>query len=154
MKKFKFYFFILPFLLFTSCSWSEYFSINNLSENPVYISYTITKPKDHNFGIFEHSPIFYETTKGNIDWNKKIEIQDSDSSKEVVSIILPPKSIMIFGRLNNDNYKSYDQYFINRREFNLDFIEIEVNLEILHVSKNTFDQNFTKEKGIIKYEIR
>lgn len=154
MKNLKLYASLLPLLLFTGCSWSEYFVINNLSDQSIYISYTITKPKDHNFGIFEHSPNFYKTTKnGKIDWNNKIEVKDTEESTEIVSVMLPPKTTMIFGRLHNDTYTDYNQNFINNREFNLDFIEIEVNLEVLHISKNTFDKNFSKDKGIIKFDI-
>ena len=133
----------------------EYFFVNNSSDKPIFINYTITEPKDHNFPIFEHSPTFYQiTNKGNIDWDNKIEIEDSDPRKEVVSVILPAKTIMIFGRLNNDTYKSYDQYFINSREFNLDFMEIEIDLRINHISKTTFDDHFSKQKGFITYDIK
>ncbi|MDF1672376.1 MAG: hypothetical protein P1U41_02665 [Vicingaceae bacterium] len=154
MKNLKLYASLLPLLLFTGCSWSEYFVINNLSDQPIFISYTITKPKEHNFGIFEHSPNFYKTTKqGKIDWNNKVEIKDTEESSEIVNIILPPKTTMIFGRLQNDTYTHYNQNFINDREFNLDFIEIEINLEILHISKNTFNKNFSKDNGIIKFDV-
>ena len=155
MKKFKSYIFILlPAILLSGCSWSEYFVVNNLSDHPIFINYTISEPKDHNFGIFDPNPKFYKATKnGNIDWNNKIELKDLDESNEIVSIYLPSNTIMIFGRLNNDKYTSYDQYFINSREFNFDYMEVEVNLNVFHISKNTFDKNFIKDKGIIKFEV-
>ena len=139
----------------SSCSWLEHFAVRNLSDNPIYVSYTITEPQDHNFGIFEHTPTFYKVNlEGHIDWSNKVEIADTDNNKKVVSVILPAKTIMLFGKLNNDNYKSYDQYFINGREFNLDFMEIEIDLQINHISKTTFDDYFSKQKGLITYDIK
>lgn len=156
MKNLKLYLFLLPLLLLNSCSWVEYFTIKNLSNNPIYINYTlIPLSKNMTLGIFDNSPTFYKSNKnGNIDWNNRTEIEDSNNDKLTTNIILPPKTIMIFGRLNNDNYDNPQQKFINGREFNLDFMEIEVNSEIHHISKKTFDHYFKKNKGEIKFEVK
>jgi hypothetical protein len=156
MKTKTLHFLILSSFAFSGCSWTESFTVNNLSGNPIYVHYK-TKPlsEGKSFGIIEHSPTFYKATnKGNIDWNNEIKVEDTNDKDDVVSVYLPPKTIMIFGRLRNDNYESTEQSFINSREFNLDFIEIEVNLEVIHISKNAFDKNFKKEKGYIKFEIQ
>ena len=138
---------------FSGCSWVEYFTIANLSEQTIYVSYTLTEPKG-SFPIFNKSPDFYEATKkGNINWDKRLTKEISIDGGNSISMELSPHSIMIFGRLHNDSYKSHDQEFINGRYFNLNFIEIEVNLEVFHISKDTFDKNFKKENGYIKYAV-
>lgn len=155
MKTKTFAFLLLLSITFSGCSWSEYFMVSNLSDQSIFVNYAITAPQGHNFGIFEPSPTFYSATKnGKIDWNHKIEVKDSDERDEVVSIYLPAKSIMVFGSLQNDNYESYDQSFINSREFNLDYISIEVNSQVFHTSKKHFDKEFKKEDGHIKLEVK
>jgi len=156
MKTIKSYLFILlSTVMLSGCSWSEYFSINNLSDKPIYVSYKLSPLSENmTFGVFSPAPTFYKTNrKNNIDWNNKIDVEDTDSSIYVVNVIIPPKTIMIFGGLSNDTYKNAEQYFINGREFNLDFMEIEVNLEVHHISKKSFDDYFKKDKGQIKFEI-
>ncbi len=156
MKNFIKFSFILPLLFLSGCSWTEYFTVGNLSENSIFVTYQL-KPlsEDKSFGIFDTQPEFYKIRpKGGIDWDSKFTIKDTDERPDAVSIILPAKTVMIFGRLNNDNYENVEQYFINGREFNLDFMEVEANLEVHHISKKTFDKHFTKEKGFIKYDIK
>lgn len=156
MKTIKSYILIvLSTILFSGCSWSEYFTINNLSDKPIYVSYKLSPLSENmTFGVFSLAPTFYKPNrKNNIDWNNKIDVKDSDSSIYVVNVIIPPKTIMIFGRLSNDHYSNSEQYFINGREFNLDFMEIEVNLEVHHISKKTFDEYFKKKKGLIQYTV-
>ena len=153
--KTKILFGLLVAFTLSGCSWVEYFTVSNLSGNPIFVSYnTSYLSAGKTFAIFEHTPTFYKATKkGKIDWDNKIEVKDTDESAESVNIILPANTIMIFGRLHNDTYKSFDQNFINGREFNLNFMEIEVNLELFHISKDTFDKNFIKENGYINYTI-
>ena len=139
----------------SGCSWMEYFTVGNLSDSSIFVSYKL-KPlsEDKTFGLFDTSPTFYKVSrKGGVHWDQKITIEDIDDSTEGVSIYLPAKTVMIFGRLRNDNYENSNQYFINGREFNLDFLEVEVNLEVHHISKETFDKHFTKKNGYIKFDI-
>jgi hypothetical protein len=155
LKKITLYSLVLLLLPLSGCSWVEYFTVNNLSDKAIHVSYkTRYLSEGKSFAIFDHTPTFYKATKkGNIDWDNKVEVEDTDESSESVSVTLPANTIMIFGRLHNDTYKSHDQEFINGRDFNLYFMEIEVNLELFNISKETFDKNFTKEKGQISYTI-
>lgn len=140
---------------FSGCSWVEYFTVGNLSDASIFVSYKINPLSEGmSFGIFDTSPKFYKLyKKGGVQWKHEIKIKDMDDSPDGVSVSLPANTVMIFGRLHNDNYESTEQYFINGREFNLDFMEIEVNLEVHHISKDTFDKHFTKKNGFIKFDV-
>lgn len=140
------------FLMFmmTGCSWVEYFTITNTSKNNVAISYTLNLNQE-GLQIFNTTPNAYAlTTSKGIDWNKQLEIIDTDTSKEVISIILPPNSSLIIGELSNDTYKNFDQQFINGRIFNLKEVIVKPDRIII---PSTFDSFFIKKKGRIDYQV-
>ena len=155
MKTLYKYLFILPLFFLSSCSWIEYFVISNLSDQPIFVTYKLSKlSADKSFGIFAPVPKIHRLNKkGQLDWGLEQKVYNQDSTWNTVQITLQPKYALIIGRLHNDNYKNSEQNFINSREFNLDFIEIEVNSEIHHISKKTFDHYFKKEKGEIKFVV-
>lgn len=145
---------LLSTFLLSGCSWIEYFTVVNLSEKPIYINYKLNPLSEGNiFGIFNDKPTFYKVgKKGTINLSNSVEIKGIDK-EDNINLVLPAKTAMIFGKLNNDNYNNPSQDFINGREFNLQYIEVEVNLEIHHVSKKAFNHYFKKKNGVIKFEV-
>lgn len=89
-----------------------------------------------------------------MDWNKKMETNDLDTSFQTIHINLPPKTTLIFGNLHNDNYTSYNQYFINGRSFNLVEMTIKTNDETIVVKPETFDNYFKKKNGSVSYVVK
>lgn len=140
-------------LLLSGCSWQEYFVLHNNTGSDITVTYTTTKV--NGFAIFDNMPSVYQSNNsGEIDWNKKIEVEDKDTSLPGYQFILPPNSILKFGTLSNDNYVKHDQEFINDRVFNLQIMEIMKKDGSVKITADQFDHFFKKKKGLIKYEIR
>lgn len=153
MKKSILYLTTSIFILFNGCSWNELFVVKNNSDKSVIISYKIEPFQKSGFAIFDTSPTSYHLNKrGNINWEKQINVTDTDTSQFNLTITLPPKSALIFGRLNNDTYKSHDQYFINGRHFNFIRMEIKKENEVITIVKEQFDNFFKKVKGEIIFD--
>ena len=155
MKKNSFYIIIILLsALLTSCSWQEYFVINNTSETSIQITYTLDTSLC-GFCLFSEPPRAYKTDKEfDIDWEKPININDADSSITSVSFSVPPHTAVIIGTLSNDHYTSYNQYFINSRKFNLQTLSIISKEDTTIILPETFDRFFVKEEGFITLKIK
>lgn len=136
-------------LLLNACSWQEYFFIKNQSDEELVIYYQLKNPTK-TFPIFNYNPIVYKLKNTNeIDWNMETNSTDMDTALLQIKIILPPKHALLLGHLSNDKYKKYNQYFINDREFNLDFLKISNTDHQLYIVPETFDKYFKKHAGSI-----
>lgn len=155
MKKLLSYLFIIPVLLISGCSWVEYFTVGNKTDNPITVTYELAKMEEGNiFGIFTNIPEAYQLSKSSkIQWDNKIELEDLDGNPAIVKVILPPKTVMIFGRLHNDTYESNNQYFINSRDFNFSNMVIEHQEQSTQITKATFDDYFVKKNGHVKFDV-
>ncbi|HRP60001.1 MAG TPA: hypothetical protein PK833_06895, partial [Vicingus sp.] len=56
---------------------------------------------------------------------------------------------LIFGRLHNDKYTSYNQSFINGRSFNLAELTIKTAQKTTSILPETFDNYFKEQNGNI-----
>lgn len=149
MKSLKILLFLIASGFLWSCSWVQYFMVINESNEPIEVSYTLVPP-EKTFAIFENKPTTYELKKpGQINWEKKLEIADLDTTFETVKIQLPANTALVFGYLHNDKYTSYNQYFINGRSFNLTEMTIKTGEETITIIPETFDCYFKKQKGNI-----
>lgn len=155
MKKLLSYLFIIPVLLSSGCSWVEYFTVGNKTDNPITVTYELAKMEEGNiFGIFVNNPEAYQLSKSSkIQWDNKVELGDLDDNPAIVKVILPPQTVMIFGRLHNDTYESNNQQFINSRDFNFSSIVIEHQEKTIQISKATFDDYFVKKNGHVKFDV-
>jgi hypothetical protein len=157
MKKNTSFFLIILISTITlkGCSWVEYFIVKNNTKSKVSISYHLNENNTSAFNIFNQTPTIYQLNeKGNINWDKKLSINDKDKSFYDIKLNLPPKCVLIFGHLNNDIYSNKDQHFINGRTFNFSKMEIEQKNDLIIITLETFDDFFKKEKGEITYEIQ
>ncbi|PJA06355.1 MAG: hypothetical protein COX70_09625 [Flavobacteriales bacterium CG_4_10_14_0_2_um_filter_32_8] len=142
-------------LALNSCSWNEIFVVKNNSDKSVTVSYKIEPLQKSGFAIFDDRPTLYGLNKkGNINWEKQITVTDTDTSQFKLTIILPPKSALIFGTLSNDHYKNQNQYFINGRHFNFNRMKIKKENEVITIVKDQFDDFFKKVKGEITFDIK
>ncbi len=155
MKKLLSYLFIIPVLLISGCSWVEYFTVGNKTDNPITVTYELAKMEEGNiFGIFTNIPEAYQLSKSSkIQWDNKIELEDLDGNPAIVKVILPPKTVMIFGRLHNDTYESNNQQFINSRDFNFGKMSIDQSEKTIQITKTTFDDYFVKKNGYVKFDV-
>ncbi|HEY9083723.1 MAG TPA: hypothetical protein VIN73_10340 [Vicingaceae bacterium] len=155
MKKLLSYLFIISVLLISGCSWVEYFTVGNKTDNPITVTYELAKMEEGNiFGIFTNIPEAYQLSKSSkIQWDNKIELEDLDGNPAIVKVILPPKTIMIFGRLHNDTYESNNQQFINSRDFNFGKMSIDQSEKTIQITKTTFDDYFVKKNGYVKFDV-
>lgn len=146
MKLLKILLFLFSINFLWSCSWVQYFMVINESNEPIEVSYTLTEP-EKTFAIFENNPTAYELKKPRqINWDKKLELTDLETSYETVKIQLPANTALIFGYLHNDKYTSYNQNFINGRSFNLSEMSIKTSKETTAIKPETFD-NYFKEQN-------
>lgn len=137
-----------------SCSWVEDFVISNETEQTILVSYELNEAKS-SFPIFESKPDLYQMNSlQEVDWNKQRISEDADTAVRKVSIQVPPNCALVFGRLQNDTYKRYDQYFINGRTFNLKNLKISVANKTTDILPETFDKYFKKHNGSITYSVR
>ncbi|MDT8412736.1 MAG: hypothetical protein RQ875_09760 [Vicingaceae bacterium] len=155
MRKFIRYTFIIPVLLISGCSWVEYFTVGNKTDDPITITYELKELDEGNFfGIFTNIPDAYQLSKSSkIQWENKIELSDLDENPAIVKVVLPSKMVMIFGRLHNDTYESNNQPFINSRDFNFNNMIIEHQGETIQITKATFDAYFVKKNGHVKFDV-
>jgi hypothetical protein len=141
-------------MLFNRCSWIEEFIIVNESEKAIYVKYEITE----NSGVFSlfhaHPSMCVLNSSNEVEWGKEIAFADEDSAANKVSVAIPPRSVLVFGRLQNDTYKSYDQKFINGRTFNLKQLQIAQTNKILDILPASFDDHFKKHRGQIRFVIK
>ncbi|MGE0560324.1 MAG: hypothetical protein AB7O47_00770 [Flavobacteriales bacterium] len=151
LKTICWFFFLLTI---SGCSWIERFMVVNESDEEIEITYTLVPPEE-TFAIFDNSPESYALKKkGQIDWDKKLEINDLDTSFQTVYIQLPPKTLLVFGSLHNDNYTSYDQYFINGRSFNLVEMTITTKGKTQIIKPESFDEFFHKKNGSVSFVVK
>lgn len=145
--------FVLTIVILAGCSWQESFIVKNNSDSSILITYKVSLA--NGFPIFDNMPDAYmSTNSGDIDWNKEIVLEDMDTSSVIFKFILPPKSILRFGHLSNDNYSNKDQNFINGRVFNFELMDIKKKDEAITITKDKFDNFFKKKNGYIKYEVK
>lgn len=145
---------------FQSCSWQNLFSVYNLSNKPILMEYSFFQ-NQRGFPLFE-APVFHKLENGQIDWYKTALVDFKESYKydtlaEVANVRykfhLPPKCVVIIGRLNNSHYESVDQNFINDRYFNLTELKIFGEKEEQIITKANFDNYFKVVRGDIVYKL-
>lgn len=140
-------------LIFYRCSWVEDFILVNNSETPISIIYELDSSTS-SFPIFDYSPEGYKLLSSQEpDWNNVLKLIDEDSAILIVKVELPAKSVLSFGRLQNDHYKKYNQYFINARKFNLKTMRIKTGGKEHVILPETFDSFFKKNNGYISYMV-
>lgn len=153
-KSFIYTMLFLICLAFTRCSWIEEFIIVNKSDKAIYVKYEITE----NSGVFSlfqaHPSICVLNSSDEIEWGKEMAFADEDSAANKVSVAIPPRSVLVFGRLQNDKYEKYDQKFINGRTFNLKQLQIAQTNKILDILPNTFDDHFKRHQGQIRFVVK
>ena len=144
--------FLLITILLSGCSWQEYFVLENNSDSSIVVSYSLSQA--NGFPIFDEADAYMATSSGEVDWNKKITIDDSDTSALGFQFMLPPNSILTFGHLSNDHYSNWSQQFINGRVFNFKMMQIKMKDRNITISKDSFDSFFKKKNGYIKFRVK
>lgn len=135
--------------LLNGCSWVEQFMIKNNTTEAIDVTYELTS-SEKGFSLFyNHPELFGLTSKKGIDWEKKKEVEDADTSRYKIHVQLPPNHALIIGSLHNQKYESYDQEFFNDRHFNLKHLTVKTTDELIDITPDKFDTYFYKERGEI-----
>lgn len=107
------------------------------------------------FPLFTDQPLLYQlNNEGEINWSTQHTPVDLDTSSTGLKLEIPSGELVVFGELNNDRYKGYQQEFINARVFNLKTLEVQRNSDTLKLSPASFDKAFRKTAGKIMLEIK
>ena len=105
--------------------------------------------------FYDHPSVHKLKSSGSIDWSaSELQVNDEDALATKISIALPPNSALIFGGLHNDSYKSFDQKFINDRQFNLKFLQILSDGKSTDIIPSTFDTYFKKNREQIRFTVK
>jgi hypothetical protein len=141
-------------LLFSGCSWQEYFVITNETTSEIIIDYEIEIP-GKGFAIFGDKPSGYRlNASNNIDWDKMLLLIDGNMDPQFIQIVLPPGSAIIIGTLPNDHYEKQGQYYINGRNFDLKYLKIASKNKVVEISPEKFDSYFKKKDGCIVFRMK
>ena len=144
---------VVSIFVFQRCSWVEYFVVINESDKAIYVQYELNNDVN-GFPIFyDHPNVFPLNSSDKIEWGLEIGVSDEDTLLHKVAIALPPRSALVFGSLYNSSYKSYDQQFINGRQFNLQKLQLLQGNKILEIVPSNFDKHFKKKQGNIFYKV-
>ena len=81
-----------------------------------------------------------------LDEDTKEFLADTLEDYSHITFTLPGHAAVEIGRLQNDNYEKHDQYFINGRAFNLEFLLIKTKEKEIKITAKTFDSYFKKGK--------
>lgn len=154
MKRFRIFLLLLLTSCLSSCSWNEYFVLFNATGSSVQVRYEVD-PTETAFPLFNTAFRAHKTTRNDeIDWNNSVQLTDTDTVENSVTLLLPQHTSLIIGELSNDHYSRYDQQFINGRVFNLVSIEILNGSQTTNINPTQFDSYFKKKNGVIGYVIR
>lgn len=120
-----------------SCSWTVQFYVINSSAAPREITIELEK-KNSSFLIFD--PRFFTIYPYDDEMDYARGKSAAVTTGSPIRIVIPAKSALVIGRLNNQNYENSRQRFINDRVFNLKRL-LSGQTEI---TPDNFDQYFRK----------
>ena len=144
---------ILVFLasLLRACSWRIRFFIMNTGDNPINVEIKLNKSVA-SFPIFQYRRMYLHDAPNNkIKDEEKEVLVDTLEDLSHFKFILPAHTAVEIGELQNDNYKKYNQYFINGRVFNLESLVITSQGKETKIIPETFDTYFKKDRDVYYY---
>lgn len=154
MKKWRLIFFLLASLTFSACSYQQYFTLGNSTDETILIKYSLDDPTSEK-ALFGVSGEVYQSTREYFpNWEHKLPYQDLNNSDSNVWIKLGPKSTLVFGTLSNDQYDIDTKTSATGKRFNLTEMAFSVNGIDYLINEDNFHDFFLKDSGTYKYIIR
>ncbi len=134
-------------ILFNACSWRLGFYIINNSDKPVAVEIKLNK-KLTSFPIFHYNRFFVRSEKKEkINYENQSDIKaDTLEDYSHLKLFVPAHMALEIGQLQNDKYEKHDQYFINGRVFNLEWMIIGDGEKETKITAAAFDNFFRKGK--------
>lgn len=133
-------------LILATCSWRVQFLIINAAATPREVTIELDV-KSRGFLIFDPRKFTLYPYDEEIDYTH--EQSAAKPLQGSLKIVIPPKSALVIGRLNNQHYENSRQRFINDRVFNL----VRVQAGKHEVTRDSFDQHFRKTAAGLAYQI-
>lgn len=153
VARLEFFICLLLLVLFNGCSWMEFFVVANKSDTAASVAYSINSDYK-GFGNFETSPTIYKLiNNGDIDWNTAQQVEDSDTSKFGVKILLPPQCALVIGHLMNDHYKKHNQRNADDR-VNINHLSVYQKEKIIEISSENFSEYFREHNGSVVLQLK
>lgn len=132
----------------------RYFILSNSTNETISVKYSFDDPTSPT-AIFNLPSEIYQSTKGNTpNWEHQLPYKDLDISNNNVYIKLPPKSTLLFGILNNDDYDMATMKSESGKLFNLKQMKFTVSGTEFLIDKGNFHNFFLKEAGMFRYVIQ
>jgi len=127
----------------------------NSTDKPITVEIKLNT-KVTSFPIFHYRELYsYACENKKPDWNSQKEIlPDTLEDYSHFKVKLPANTALEFGRLHNDKYEKYNQYFINGRVFNLEQLLITNSGNETKIIPSTFDTYFSKKNGDVFYFVK
>ena len=130
-----------------ACSWRVCFYVLNNSDKPVSVEIKLNK-KITSFPIFHYNRFIARSEKKEkINYENQSDIKaDTLEDYSHIKIFVPAHMALEIGQLQNDKYEKHDQYFINGRVFNLEWLIIGDGEKETKITPASFDNFFRKGK--------
>jgi hypothetical protein len=139
--------FFLVSLFLAGCSYSESFALVNRSTDEIEFSYLLSEltPQE---GLFDKwIELYEENGEGYPDYSKDLSVVDLDTAANRIRIIVPSKSVLVFGNISNEHYDSKRRITNGGKSFNLSEIQLQQNGRIVEMSTDDFHKHFRESNG-------
>ena len=141
-------------LVFSGCSTQQYFTLANATDETISIYYTIENPPEKE-GIFSvPSEIFQADATYQPDPDHPLPYADLNFADNSVHLKLPPKSVLVLGRVFNDTYNASTQTTAQGKVFNLQELKFRYDGTDFTINKENFHDFFIEDKGTFRYIVQ
>ena len=146
--------FLLTSMIFSGCSYQQYFILSNATNDTISVRYSLENPKEIN-ALFTLPAEIYQANRDYFpDWEHQLPFKDLDITDNNVYIKLPPKSVLILGTIHNDKYDSKTKKTNGGKIFNFQQMTFETNGVAVVIDEANFHDYFLEEGGLYRYTIR
>ncbi len=141
-------------LIFSGCSTQQYFTLANATDETISIYYTLENTPDEKSIFTVPSEIFQADETYQPDSNHPLPYTDLNIADNYVHLKLPPKSVLVFGRVFNDTYNASTQTTAQGKVFNLQELQFSYGGTDFIISKENFHDFFIDQKGTFRYIVQ
>ena len=146
--------FLLVSLAFSGCSTQQYFTLVNSTDETISIYYTVENPTAEQAIFTLPSEIFQANASYDPDVDHPLPYTDLNFADNSVHLKLPPKSVLVFGRVFNDTYNASTLTTAQGKVFNLQELKFSYGGADFTINKENFHDFFIENKGTFRYIVQ
>lgn len=146
--------FLSASLVFSGCSTQQYFTLANATDETISIYYSLESATDEKSIFKIPSEIFQADEAYQPDVNHPLPYSDLNFADNHVHLKLPPKSVLVLGRVFNDTYNASTQTTAQGKVFNLQEVKFSYGGTDITINKENFHDFFIEQKGTFRYIVQ